>query len=176
MGRVRQGEEAGGESGQRRCPRRRFVPTRYRAECVLLLKSFPGYKQYDTGRKHMARMGDWRNDKDEEIALDGIGGVNILVKADVHRSGKPTYRTRYRGKPLTRVLQVSTFPAMRSRTKQRRRVSPRWPSEQDTKCSACPTTLSGTSIQTRSPGTHDTVPRPLRLRFLSTGIFETSGS
>jgi hypothetical protein len=36
----------------------------------------------------MAKMGDWRNDKDEEIALDGIGGVNILVKADVHRSGK----------------------------------------------------------------------------------------
>lgn len=35
----------------------------------------------------MAKMGDWRNDKDEEIELDGIGGVNILVKADVHRSG-----------------------------------------------------------------------------------------
>lgn len=36
----------------------------------------------------MARMGDWRNDKDEEIELDGIGGVNIMVKADVHRSGE----------------------------------------------------------------------------------------
>ncbi|KAI1650259.1 glycosyltransferase family 62 protein [Daldinia loculata] len=46
-----------------------------------------GYKQYDTGRTYMARMGDWRNDPDEEIELDGIGGVNILVKADVHRSG-----------------------------------------------------------------------------------------
>ncbi|KAM7207591.1 Anp1 domain containing protein [Naviculisporaceae sp. PSN 640] len=46
-----------------------------------------GYKQYNTGRKYMARMGDWRNDKDEEIELDGIGGVNIMVKADVHRSG-----------------------------------------------------------------------------------------
>lgn len=33
-------------------------------------------------------MGDWRNNKDEEIELDGIGGVNILVKADVHRSGE----------------------------------------------------------------------------------------
>ena len=32
-------------------------------------------------------MGDWRDNKDEEIPLDGIGGVNILVKADVHRSG-----------------------------------------------------------------------------------------
>ncbi|ROV94543.1 hypothetical protein VMCG_08206 [Cytospora schulzeri] len=46
-----------------------------------------GYKQYDTGRTYMARMGDWRENKDVEIELDGIGGVNILVKADVHRSG-----------------------------------------------------------------------------------------
>ncbi|KAF2461587.1 Anp1-domain-containing protein [Lineolata rhizophorae] len=46
-----------------------------------------GYKEYDTGRTYMAKMGDWRNNKDEEIELDGIGGVNILVKADVHRSG-----------------------------------------------------------------------------------------
>ena len=38
----------------------------------------------------MARMGDWRNNKDDEIKLDGIGGVNILVKADVHRSGMTT--------------------------------------------------------------------------------------
>lgn len=35
----------------------------------------------------MAKMGDWRDNKDVEIELDGIGGVNILVKADVHRSG-----------------------------------------------------------------------------------------
>lgn len=35
----------------------------------------------------MALMGDWRENKDEEIKLDGIGGVNIIVKADVHRSG-----------------------------------------------------------------------------------------
>lgn len=47
-----------------------------------------GYKEYLTGRTYMAKMGDWRKSKDEEIALDGIGGVNILVKADVHRSGK----------------------------------------------------------------------------------------
>lgn len=32
-------------------------------------------------------MGDWRDDKDFEIKLDGIGGVNIVVKAEVHRSG-----------------------------------------------------------------------------------------
>lgn len=46
-----------------------------------------GYKQYDTGRTYMAKMGDWRENKDVELELDGIGGVNILVKADVHRSG-----------------------------------------------------------------------------------------
>lgn len=34
-------------------------------------------------------MGDWRENKDVELELDGIGGVNILVKADVHRSGMP---------------------------------------------------------------------------------------
>jgi hypothetical protein len=50
-----------------------------------------GYKEYDTGRTYMARMGDWRNNKDEEIELDGIGGVNILVKADVHRSGESIF-------------------------------------------------------------------------------------
>ncbi|KAI9837867.1 MAG: hypothetical protein M1838_004727 [Thelocarpon superellum] len=46
-----------------------------------------GYKEYDTGRTYLAKMGDWRLNKDEEVALDGIGGVSILVKADVHRSG-----------------------------------------------------------------------------------------
>ncbi|KAI1344794.1 putative ANP1 protein [Xylariaceae sp. FL0016] len=46
-----------------------------------------GYKQYDTGRTYMARMGNRADDPNEEIELDGIGGVNILVKAEVHRSG-----------------------------------------------------------------------------------------
>ncbi|PKS07752.1 hypothetical protein jhhlp_006360 [Lomentospora prolificans] len=46
-----------------------------------------GYKQYNTGRNYMAKMGDWRDDQNMEIELDGVGGVSILVKADVHRSG-----------------------------------------------------------------------------------------
>lgn len=46
-----------------------------------------GYKEYKTERIYMARMGDWRENKDIEIPLDGIGGVNIIVKADVHRAG-----------------------------------------------------------------------------------------
>lgn len=47
-----------------------------------------GYKEYDTGRTYLVSMGDWRNNKDEEVELDGIGGVNVVVKADVHRSGR----------------------------------------------------------------------------------------
>lgn len=46
-----------------------------------------GYKEYDTKRKYLAKMGDRNKDKDEEVELDAIGGVNILVKADVHRAG-----------------------------------------------------------------------------------------
>lgn len=32
-------------------------------------------------------MGSLEEDPHEEVELDGIGGVNIIVKADVHRSG-----------------------------------------------------------------------------------------
>ncbi|KAH6696996.1 mannan polymerase II complex ANP1 subunit [Plectosphaerella plurivora] len=46
-----------------------------------------GYKEFDTGRKYMCRMGDRSENKDVELDLDGIGGVSIVVKADVHRSG-----------------------------------------------------------------------------------------
>ena len=47
-----------------------------------------GYKKhYDLGRRHMCQEGDWREDRDVELELDGIGGVNILVKSDVHRTG-----------------------------------------------------------------------------------------
>lgn len=63
------------------------VPTHHTPVEKLLTVDRLGYKQYDTGRTYMARMGDWRENKDVEMELDGIGGVNILVKADVHRSG-----------------------------------------------------------------------------------------
>ncbi|KPM44728.1 hypothetical protein AK830_g1807 [Neonectria ditissima] len=52
---------------------------------VVLAEGYP--RQYDTGRTYLAKMGDWRENKDVEVDLDGIGGVNIVVKADVHRSG-----------------------------------------------------------------------------------------
>ena len=46
-----------------------------------------GYNEFNTSRTYLALMGDWRRDKDVEVELDGIGGVTILVKADVHRAG-----------------------------------------------------------------------------------------
>lgn len=82
-----------------------------------------GYKEYDTGRDYMARKGDWRNNKDEEINLDGIGGVNILVKADVHRSGMFPNIDQL---SLTDNLKALTSLAMRLRIKQKLRDSRRW--------------------------------------------------
>lgn len=55
----------------------------------------------------MAKMGDWRDNKDVEIPLDGIGGVNILVKADVHRSG--TLFSLFRYSLYTRYTDATTL-------------------------------------------------------------------
>ena len=60
----------------------------YLLESTHRVSLFTGYKEYRTHRKYLAWMGDWRKNKKKEVKLDGIGGVNILVKGDVHRSGK----------------------------------------------------------------------------------------
>lgn len=53
-----------------------------------------GYAEYRTERTYMCRMNDDKRfaditetEKHEEVELDGVGGVAVLVKADVHRSG-----------------------------------------------------------------------------------------
>ncbi|KAL9057005.1 MAG: hypothetical protein Q9162_002553 [Coniocarpon cinnabarinum] len=46
-----------------------------------------GYREFETKRTYMCKMGNYTLDQDEEMELDGIGGVSIMVKADVHRSG-----------------------------------------------------------------------------------------
>ncbi|KAI5809543.1 Anp1-domain-containing protein [Peziza echinospora] len=51
-----------------------------------------GYKEYTTNRTYLALMGNLGAASNhtllhEEVPLDGIGGVSILVKADLHRSG-----------------------------------------------------------------------------------------
>ncbi len=99
----------------------------------------------------MARMGDWRDNKDIEIPLDGIGGVNILVKADVHRSGKHTTNTQH---PLATFTnhdwQASISPATPSKTKPRPKVSPKWPNERVTAFTVCRIMSFGILIPRRS--------------------------
>ena len=58
----------------------------------------------------MAKMGDWRHNKDEEIVLDGIGGVSIIVKADVHRSGSHISKPNQGHKLLINFPGIN-FPA-----------------------------------------------------------------
>jgi hypothetical protein len=43
----------------------------------------------------MAKEGHWSEDKDVELELDGIGGVNIVVKGDVHKSGEHEHSSRF---------------------------------------------------------------------------------
>ena len=86
----------------------------------------------------MARMGDWRDDKDKEVDLDGIGGVNILVKADVHRSGR-TQHVSMQSSKLMDGLPRHQFSVLRFRKPSRdrrlcqdgkaRRLSSRWPTQ-----------------------------------------------
>src|SRR5579859_5836615 len=46
-----------------------------------------GYAEYATWRPHLAYLRDPYGDPLEEMDLDGIGGVSILTKARVFRSG-----------------------------------------------------------------------------------------
>ena len=48
---------------------------------------YVGYAQFKTRRRHMVKVGDWRNDPALEVPLDGVGGVSLLVRAEVHRKG-----------------------------------------------------------------------------------------
>ncbi|RHZ52387.1 ANP1/MMN9/VAN1 family protein [Aspergillus thermomutatus] len=46
-----------------------------------------GYAEYATWRPHLAYLRDPYGDPDMEMELDGVGGVSILAKAKVFRSG-----------------------------------------------------------------------------------------
>jgi hypothetical protein len=115
-----------------------------------------GYKEYKTERVYMARMGDWRDNKDIEIPLDGVGGVSIVVKADVHREGSsPAHQSISHDLALTLKSQALISPLTPSRTKPRLKVSRKWPDVRARRCTACPITLYGTETPTRSPATLD---------------------
>ena len=46
-----------------------------------------GYAEYATWRPHLAYLRDPYGDPDMEMEIDGVGGVSILAKAAVFRSG-----------------------------------------------------------------------------------------
>lgn len=46
-----------------------------------------GYAEYATWRPHLAYLRDPYGDPDMEMEIDGVGGVSILSKAKVFRSG-----------------------------------------------------------------------------------------
>jgi hypothetical protein len=96
----------------------------------------------------MAKMGDWRDNKDDEIELDGIGGVNIVVKADVHKSGKEARSIV--SNHGANAKQALTSHVMHSKTRLRLKASPKWQSEQATQSLACQTTWCGILTQKRS--------------------------
>ena len=95
-------------------------------------------------------MGDWRNNKDEEVELDGIGGVNILVKADVHRSGQMEHCDF--SMSWTYLKQASISLAMHLKTRPKLKVLPRWRKGQDIKLLDCQTMSCGISIPRKSKG------------------------
>jgi mannan polymerase II complex ANP1 subunit len=46
-----------------------------------------GYAEYATWRPHLAYLRDPYGDPDMEMEIDGVGGVSILAKAKVFRTG-----------------------------------------------------------------------------------------
>lgn len=98
----------------------------------------------------MARMGNWRDNKDDEIKLDGIGGVNIMVKADVHRSGTFFLCVFFSKTTSNARSQASTSQHTLSKTKPKQKDSQRWPRGLDMEYTAYQITLSGILIPRRS--------------------------
>lgn len=91
----------------------------------------------------MARMGHWTKDPGEEIELDGIGGVNIMVKSEVHRSGEFSFGCCNAASWTDQMNKASTFPATHLRIKPRQKALQRWQKEQATESLVCLITLFG---------------------------------
>lgn len=100
----------------------------------------------------MARMGERLDEKKhQEIKLDGIGGVSIVVKADVHRSGM--WHTHLPERSTDKIQEL-TSQHMHLKTKPRLKVSPRWQREPVMRSLASRTMLSGTLTRRRREATH----------------------
>jgi mannan polymerase complexes MNN9 subunit len=69
-----------------------------------------GYAEMATYRALMAHFYDAKGDKNTEMALDGVGGGAVLVKADVHRDGAmfPSF-------PFYHLIETEGFAKMAKR-------------------------------------------------------------
>lgn len=69
-----------------------------------------GYAELATYRPLMAHYYDAKGDKNTEMALDGVGGGAVLVKADVHRDGAmfPSF-------PFYHLIETEGFAKMAKR-------------------------------------------------------------
>jgi len=68
-----------------------------------------GYQEYATWRPHLAYLRDPYGDPLEEMDLDGVGGVSILTKARVFRSGTLFPAFSYEKHAETEVLHHTSF-------------------------------------------------------------------
>ena len=73
-----------------------------------------GYAEYATWRPHLAYLRDPYGDPLEEMDLDGVGGVSILTKARVFRSGTLFPAFSYERHAETEVLRNSYFIDIRA--------------------------------------------------------------
>lgn len=70
-----------------------------------------GYAEYATWRPHLAYLRDPYGDPDMEMEIDGVGGVSILAKARVFRSGVHFPAFSFEKHAETEGFgKVSTFP------------------------------------------------------------------
>lgn len=104
-----------------------------------------GYAEYATWRPHLAYLRDPYGDPDMEMEIDGVGGVSILAKAKVFRSGVhfPAFsfekhaETEGFGKVSTSIHPTTIWHAVWAQ------VLFRWQSECNFLCSVFHTTSFG---------------------------------
>ena len=77
-----------------------------------------GYAEYATWRPHLAYLRDPYGDPDMEMEIDGVGGVSILAKAKVFRSGVHfpafSYEKHAETEGFGKVREFPTFPYTRA--------------------------------------------------------------
>lgn len=91
-----------------------------------------GYAEYATWRPHLAYLRDPYGDPDMEMEIDGVGGVSILAKAKVFRSGVhfPAFsfekHAETEGFGKVTLGSIATYPMLTSCCRWPRECSSAW--------------------------------------------------